>query len=228
MVLSLPEGAVRLDAMLEITEAILLLGWQWCYPGEKARATRTQRKRQHVTSGACPKSGICVVRGYISPLCESKGSPGFLLTASGSIPADVSFPLGYSHSRLLGRPGVLFSGQFSMEANKLKSPYPRSSSKMRSHLTLHDILYKIRDLPSALWKAPEFKMGRAFWKWPMRTISLWSTWNETSTTPDFLEWFSKAQRRLPWTLLHHLSLHWSPTNVCLPKLRSDNCKMPGK
>lgn len=72
------------------------------------------------------------------------------MIAAGSTLANVSFPFGYSHSRLLGGPGALFSGQFSMEANKLKSLYLGSSSKMQGYLTLHVVLYKIRDLPSAL------------------------------------------------------------------------------
>lgn len=52
-----------------------------------------------------------------------------------------------------------------MEANKLESSYAGHSSKTGSHLTLHGILYKITDLPSALSKAPEFKMGLPSCKW---------------------------------------------------------------
>ena len=91
--------------------------------------------------------------------CSSQRESRFLLTAAGSILANVSLPFGYSHSRLLTWRTDL------LEKNKLKSPYAGSSSKMWSHLTLYGILYKIRGLPKALSKAFGFKLGLPNWKW---------------------------------------------------------------
>lgn len=147
-------------------EAILLPGWWWNHLGEKSRATETREAEETCHVWSLSQVWIFYCKMIYFAIVWGKGSPGFLLIMAGSILANVSSPFGYSHFRLLRWPGALFLGQFSMEANKLKSPYLGSSSKIQSYLlTFHVILYKIRDLTGALWKVPEFKMGLPSWKW---------------------------------------------------------------